>query len=416
MLSGFHREGSVLRGYLDEVLPTSEAPLNFHALTALSVLGAFIGRRAIMRYGSHSIYPISPTILVGPSGIGKSEAMGLGKKLLRHLNPNAFIIQDEATPQALVLAFGFKMLPPGEAAVAGSALAKRDPGERQEVALIAGEMSTMFKKSGETEGMLQVVTRLLEQDDDYARSLVKDFTKGHIQILDKPTLSFQAGTTVQWMRELMPSQMFSGGFIRRCLVGKASTKRKSIPIPRSIDDEIYLAMALDWQQGLSKFSTVDAEIHGVEMTWEPSEKWWVSWKKDHDSRQPEDERMAGHHNSMPYVVMRTAMVFAAAQNRLHVIPQDFNDAVEFVTELRADAMGLLLESAVHGFEEGTQQLQRLLMDSRDGMTQANLLKHLRMRPKEFEELITWGLTTGLISRNNGPTGPVFKLSARPRSK
>ena len=69
-------EGSVtgwFRDYLDLVEPTTEAPDAFHVASAMSIIGACIGKRVGLMHTSDRLYANFYTLLIGPSGRSRKD-------------------------------------------------------------------------------------------------------------------------------------------------------------------------------------------------------------------------------------------------------------------------------------------------------------------------------------------------------
>jgi len=419
-LQGFYREGSIFVDYLERIEGVTEAPLRYHLGTMLAVLGAVLGRKAVLRVGPHRLYTITPLILVGPSGIGKGEAIGVGRRLLKtckaHVRenkmlPGMWIIQDEATPSALIKAFTVN--PQGEM------LKDTDPAE---VAIIAGEMATFMSKTGEKEGMVAIVTKLLEQDDSYTRTLVKDMKEGQTQSIKDPTLSFIAGTTVDWMRKLMPSEMFAGGFFRRCIMVLEHHKGESLDWPVPLIDKDINNLAARWKRKLF----TEGPFHdnhnksSVVFDIENAKPYWKAWKQRHDKNAPGDPRIIGHYHSMPQHVLRSACSFAAAQGRLVITPDDLRDGEAWVESLMPDLQEILLSGEVHGFPDQCQLIERLLI-RKPRMGYKELWNEIRVPKQQFDAVLEWAKNTDLIKKvpgdpASGEPGRVYTLTKRKRGK
>lgn len=383
-LRGFYRPDSVFSHYIRMVDGVTEAPVQFHIATMLAVLGAYIGRRAAIPYGDKLVYPIVPVILVGPSGIGKGEALGIGRKLLRQLAADRlWLLGDEATPQALARVFVHHTN--GEV---------RDDGLSTEVAIIAGEMATFLGRSGEKEGMVQVLTKLLEQDDSYIRTLARDVERGRTMNVDKPTLSFCAGTTIEWMRSMMPDELFSGGFFRRCSMVVEADKGQRLAWPETLPETKITRLARQWRATLNRINEDRKRPTMVDL--EPSKAVWCTFKRRHDSMSIDDERLRGHYNSYPWHVLRTACAFAIACGRRVIEPQDIRDADAYCGSMVPSVRQVLLQAKAQGFEEQAQLLERIMVDRRK-ISRPHLRQLIRGPERQFDELVEWAKSTGMIS-------------------
>ena len=68
----------------------SESPAVYHRWTALSILGALLGRNVYLPFGNSEIYPNMYVMLMGSAGARKGTAINPGRKLLRAAGYNTF--------------------------------------------------------------------------------------------------------------------------------------------------------------------------------------------------------------------------------------------------------------------------------------------------------------------------------------
>lgn len=397
--AGFYRDGSAFRLYMDTVAGVTEAPERFHLATALTVMGTLLGRRFYFPWGKHQVYPINPAILVGPSGIGKGEALGIGKAVIRAARTvldeegqdavSIWLMEDEATPQAITKAL---TLDP----VHRSPLAA---GDTPEIAIIAGEMATFLNKSAERDNMVPVLTKLLEQDESYARDLVKDMTDRNRIAVTDPTVNFLAGTTIDWMRKLMPNEMFSGGFFRRCQLVVEKEKGAHLAVPKLLDKKAIKELS----DGIIKIIPGIRNSLRREIDFSPSVKWWTAFKVRHDSAGPDDPRIVGHYHSFPQHVQKMALVFAVARGSKVVEPSDCRHAEAWVQSLIPDITAVLLHTEAHGFEDRANLLKRILMEFGE-VPHDELWAKIPCPFKEFQDLLTWAEGTGIMQVVKGKRG------------
>lgn len=400
-MRGFER--GCLKLYLDMAIPVTEAPRRFHMATALAVLGATVSRKVYLPVGPHKNYPINPIILVGPSGIGKSEALNIGRDIMDLTAPNVYPVGDSATMPALVHAF--TQMPDGQ-----GGFMPRTADTLPEASIISGEGTNIMAKTGEKEGMLPAITKLLEQDDRFLRSLKQDMRAGGVPNPKDPTLHFMLGTTLTWMREMMPHQVFSGGFMRRNTVIHEDAKGRLIDgLPPTLHYHQKEALATAWtgfRRSDAKEWVYDEDHPGIlsailqakdptKLSWGEAESYYNGWKKRHNLAAPKDERLIGHHNAMPEHIQRAAISFAVSEGRVKLTPDDFRNGEEWVESVQPDALRILQESHASSYEELTRSLERAIKEHRR-ITFMELRGCFRIPTAMFDDLIDWGKDTGLL--------------------
>ncbi len=76
----------ITRSYVDLVKDSTEAPVQFHVASFMTVLGAMIGRRISARFISEELYANVYTLLYGPSGTSRKDTAIKRATRLAHLN------------------------------------------------------------------------------------------------------------------------------------------------------------------------------------------------------------------------------------------------------------------------------------------------------------------------------------------
>lgn len=193
-----------------EAWPTAEPPLSYILFSAMSMLGAALGRRVYFDQDVHRLYPMLNLLLIGPSGIGKSTSIGMGFELIKSLpaTEQPQIIKGKATPEKL----------------------HEDLVVQPHAIIFASELANFFSKSKYMEDMIPYVTQLLDYEDEAQRR-----TKGgSLQVVHQPSVTIVGGSTVEWLQGQLPDSAASGGFLARFLIVKEDHKGQRVPNPRAM--------------------------------------------------------------------------------------------------------------------------------------------------------------------------------------
>src|SRR5512146_2984872 len=122
--------------------PSAEPPKSYILFSALTMLGAALGRKVWFNQDVHTLFPPLNLLLIGPSGCGKSTSIMMARKHLIQLLPRAEqpqFIMGAPTPEKL-----HDDLKPAPHAV-----------------LFASELANFFTRQKYMEGMIPYVTELL---------------------------------------------------------------------------------------------------------------------------------------------------------------------------------------------------------------------------------------------------------------
>lgn len=206
-IADFVPDDSFFKRWLD-CFPVSESPVSYLLVAGMSAMGAAFKRGVWMESDLRRTYAMLNIVLIGPSGLGKTEALTYGQTLLLEMLPDGWkpkIIEGESTRAAFT----------DELSTDGWAV------------YIAEEMASVFTKQKYQEDMVPFVTELLNYKAKCERR-----TKGSkLQVIIEPSVTFQCGTTLDWFQKQLPNTASVGGFLPRFLVVHEQDKSQIIPWP-----------------------------------------------------------------------------------------------------------------------------------------------------------------------------------------
>src|ERR1700744_664420 len=163
-----------------EIWPTSESPKSFLLFSAMSMLGACLGRRVWLDQDIHQVRPMLNLLLIGPSGIGKSSAVKVAKRLLP-------FVPAEHRPQFIE---------------GGSTKEKlhADLVHEPKAILFAPELAAFFSKEKYKENLIPYVTNLLDYEDTIELRTKRD----DIVVVHMPSVSILGASTLDWLHDQLP--------------------------------------------------------------------------------------------------------------------------------------------------------------------------------------------------------------------
>src|SRR5215471_12651285 len=285
----------------------SEAPLVFHYFVGSATLGAALKRTAWFSKGYYRVYPNKQILIVGPTGkVRKTSAIQLGVKVLRGLK-DINIISKKITPEAVIDALvdgpDADKVPMGKQATPQDACA----------VIVATELAVFLGKQKYNEGMIALLTDLFDSPDEWATQ-----TRGRGKVeLHNVGLTGMWASTPDWLISAIPHDAFGGGFMRRILFVVQESTIRCFPIPEAPPPIEALVQSLE---------DLRARVKGQMTFSEDALEWYVSWYAASRGDIPEDEKMAGYHESKPDHMIRESMILAASEGRLTVELPDIKRA------------------------------------------------------------------------------------------
>ena len=122
-----------------------ESPSMFHLWVGLSVIASTLGRRCYIDRGYYTLYPNLYIVLVGGSARAKkTTAINIGYDIYREAFPDACLISQKITPEALI-------------GVLVSTTAEQSGGT-----IVSDELSVFLGNSNKDATLIQLLTKLYD--------------------------------------------------------------------------------------------------------------------------------------------------------------------------------------------------------------------------------------------------------------
>jgi hypothetical protein len=284
-----------------------ESPAEFHLFTAMTMVGAALGRKCYIDRGYYKLFPNFFTILVaGSARCRKSTAINIGVDLLRGV-PTTRVIAGKTTPEQFI-----KELAPESSSV-----------NPLNVLVHSSELSVFLTKQSYGESMIQVLTDLFDCPEAWA---YRTKNKGH-DFLRNVFLCIIAASTPDGISKGVPPSALEEGFASRVLfIYRKDTDRRNA-MPSLTQEEAD--MKLELLASLAKIGELEGQF-----TLEPiAYDWYVEWYNN--MKPPTDRRMEGFFGRKHDHMLRIGMVLAASQ--LQTIIEEHHlqaalDALEYVEQ------------------------------------------------------------------------------------
>ena len=230
-----------LSSYLSYASDT-EVPAVFHRWSAISSIGAFLGRRYYLNHGHFTIYPNIYCMLVGTSGTRKSTAIKLFKKLITQAGYTT-IAADKTTKEKFILdlsgetddeATPIKTGKQVEDFLSQNLWGDDDTGSKPdaEIFVMADEFNDFFG-NGNVE-FISLLGTLWDYNGIY-RNRIKN---GKSVSIHNPTVSILGGNTPTNLSLAFPPEIIGQGFFSRLLFIYGESNGRKIAFPEPPNTEL----------------------------------------------------------------------------------------------------------------------------------------------------------------------------------
>lgn len=208
-------KGSWIWEYIDLVLPLTEAPLQYHVATGLSIVASALGRNVWRDMGASKLFPNLFLIVIGESGImRKSTAIGFAQKFISELD-NVKILGSYMSLEAFLDAF---RVFPNRLVIYDELKTLTDNNNKKYGAGLITQLTSFYNCRDEE----RIELKSIPEED---------------RTIKNPCLNMLGATTADWM-EVKESDI-EGGFFGRILPICAERPKRSIPLPPRMDEVKY---------------------------------------------------------------------------------------------------------------------------------------------------------------------------------
>jgi len=207
---------------------STEAPMAYHRWTAISILGAILGRQAFLPFGHGTIYPNQYIMLMGSPGTRKGTAMNIGRKLLQGAGYSRFC-PDKLSKEKFLM----ELKPyDAEEFLVDADLQNLVMDKPSEIYAFAEEFTDLVGQGGME--FMTMLTKLWDNMPRYEHPKIH----GRSVVVDKPTVNIFGGNTVQGLALAIPPEALGNGFLSRVIFVHAEPTGTKITFPHPVDIDL----------------------------------------------------------------------------------------------------------------------------------------------------------------------------------
>lgn len=287
-------------GYLQT---RTDAPKEFHLHAGLCALAAAIGNRVASNGRARPIYPNLWSVIIAPSGHGKSVPLDMAVKMLRLAGLGNYLLPNSWSQEGLF-----------------ATIADQSVGifVHQEF----GRFMEILGKEYNADAMY-TLTEYFDVPEEDTRVL-----RGKKVTVHHPTLTMLGASSPDWFSNTYKASMLRGGFLSRFLFCPDSRRGEPVDFPPPPDERVETALADHLRRasmiaGTANFDDVRDEI--------------VPWvRQTRESLGDGSPDFAGMRSRAELFAVKAAMLFHVSQNTndLRITPEEAHHAMRFVERAR----------------------------------------------------------------------------------
>lgn len=325
---------------LTEGLPT---PPVFRLWSAIAAIGACMERRAWLSTTMNVLFPNLFTILVGPPGSGKTQAMTPAKRLLAQ-SKSVMMAPDDMTKAALLdemSEHSRRVLYKGETII------------YHPMCVVLSELGT-FVNAHDLE-FLSVLNDIFDNKDEH-RSRRRGHNAGKELKLVRPGLNVLAGTQPGFLNTLLPEEAWSMGFTARLLM---------IYAPAAPETDLFADIEDrgDLMRELVAGLVARGKILGPFVLSEDAKQKLRLWASKGMRPIPEHERLAHYRSRRLQYVLKLSMIAAcSARADLQVLAEDVERAKSWLLSAEQTMPDIFRDMSAKSDGQLISELHRFVWD------------------------------------------------------
>jgi len=345
-----------IKSYMAYAAEFTDSPKMFHYRIALYVLSTVMNTRYWIRHGNINVYPNLWMILLAPSGVGKSFAMGIGKSIVNSVDQN-LILPNEYSREKFV-----------------EIMAKNSVGNFF-ISEFSGFME--FNRKDYNRGIMQMLTELFDCPPVYTRQL----QKGDKTIIN-PFLGILACSTVEWFIASVRSGDSTGGFLPRFLltsIGDSDKVRAFMPEDnQSIKNQLVDQLAKIASQDGGKM-TLSAEAL----------KFYEDWHDEfHEKRKTKSETLRGFYTRLKDYTLKFSMILNINTGSGLVITKDSMHRACSLSKDFIDQAEDIIENEISSSKSDAEiKSVRKIVKREKEIARQDLVKKSKMKSKDLDVII-----------------------------
>ena len=333
-------KGSWIDVYLDYTAK-QESPVAFHEWTAMSIIGATLGRHVSIPRIKYTIYPNLYVVLVAASAkCRKSSAIQTGRHILESIVKPPMIFAQKITVEALI-----------------GALKESTEDNSSSGIIISSELSVFMGGEAMKSGVLPALTDLY----DSPKYWVYHTKARGKEELTNVTLSMLAATTKDGIQDCLPKGAVGGGFTSRVIFVYQELP-SNLRLFNDLDENGNEVTESKYERGLRLQLVQDLEhmrtkVNGQVKFTAGAKAFAEEWYREENAK-IKDEKLDGYFGRKHDTMFKVATIISASSSdNLIVTEKHIQQALDKLKENEIN-MGIIISSVLAS--ELGNDIQRIL--------------------------------------------------------
>ncbi len=364
------------KGWIGEYLRYAqgcEVPIPWHFWCAIATVGAACRRNFFLDMGNYRLYPNHYILLLGPSGMKKSAALGVSKDLIRRLNvrlrrqPNfradqlIQLMPDRTNVETFLMSIQSKEVTPPVMANKATGAPAKEGVYTDAVGLFAvSELATLLgKQVFHSDQLIHVLTDLYDCPTEWENSTIG---RGK-EIFRNIAISFIGCSTMDWVLSSVTEEMFTGGFFGRLVVCWRDNSNRMYPYAEFLDPIAAESLA-------TKLEPLAIEKPRLVTQSAPAKEWYEEWyQENHLAWENERQNnVRGYIKRMHKHLWTLAMVLALSELRYEVEQPDLELALSLLNvEEKISMPHIFRAMGRHSEDQAAGQVMQAIQDWKLGI-------------------------------------------------
>jgi len=315
MIEGQQRRlGSWIDSYIEYTEITPSPPI-FRKWVAISFVAAAMERKVWIRTMGTSLYPGLFTILVGPPGIGKGQAIHLGELILRSV-PELHIGPSDMTAASMIDALNES---------ARQIVLMGDPPiiEFNSLTVISRELGVLIPAWDAA-----FMNNLTDIYDGFTVDQKRRGKELHIKIAN-PQINLLGACTPGYLSQIMPASAWDQGFISRTILVFSGQRTTKDPF---VDEQALLASTRLHNDLLHDLKSIGTTIGAMSFT-TPAAAAIKAWIRDGCKPEPAHPKLQFYNSRRIAHLLKLCMIASASRKDDKIIAlEHYTEALDWLIE------------------------------------------------------------------------------------
>lgn len=351
----------------------TDCPPDFHYHAGLIALATALGNRVCCHGWTRPIFPNLWSVVIAPSGYGKSAPLDMCERIVAKANLSDLILPGSFSQEAL---YGvLKEHPVGTFVL-------------QEFSAFLAMLAKEYNA-----GCAQFLTEVYDCPESIRRLTYKH---GEYLIL-RPCISVLGASSPSWFADSFKAKDLSGGFLARFMFCPSIEAGPAVGSPGEPDDATETGLAMHLRDVAALGNVAKPHLADMSAVEAPFDAWDRAQREK--LRKDPDPLFSGMRSRAGVMVRKAAMLFAVSRDarRLVVTKKDLEHAINFVDHSHSLAEKFLTEEVAQDADEADRIKIIDILRRHDGrLPWWELLKLSRMRADKCRRAVDTLVQAGRV--------------------